>query len=93
MPVLKFRLNRKNSSGTYDTIHYETSANIVIRADGSTTVETSLVNMDSHIANTSNPHGVTYSQVGAAASSHTHAAADVTSGTFADARIPNLAAS
>ena len=46
MPVLKFRLNRKNSSGTYDTIHYETSANIVIRADGSTTVETSLVNMD-----------------------------------------------
>lgn len=36
---------------------------------------------------------LTAANVGAAASSHTHAAGDVTSGTFADARIPSLAIS
>ena len=92
MATLRYRLNRKNESGTYDTIHYETSANIVLRSDG-TTVETALQNCDSHIDNKNNPHGVTPSQIGAAASSHTHAASDTTSGTFAAARIPNLAAS
>ena len=92
LTTLKYRLNRKNSSGTHDTIHYETSANIVLRNDG-TTVETVLTTHDQHVANRSNPHGVTYSQVGAAASSHQHAAGDITSGTLAYARIPNLAAS
>lgn len=43
MSIKKFRLNRKNSSGSYDTIHYETSSNIVLRPDG-TTVEESLSN-------------------------------------------------
>ena len=43
MSIKKFRLNRKNSSGSYDTIHYETSSNIVMRPDGST-VEESLIN-------------------------------------------------
>ena len=33
------------------------------------------------------------SDIGAAATSHTHVAGDITGGTFADARIPNLAAS
>ena len=92
MATLKYRLNRKNSSGGYDTIHYETSSNIVMRSNGET-VEVALARADSHETNTSNPHNVTASQVGAAASSHTHAAGDVTSGTFAAARIPNLAAS
>lgn len=36
MAILKFRLNRKNASGTYDTIHYETSSNIVMRPSGRT---------------------------------------------------------
>ena len=36
---------------------------------------------------------ITPAAIGAAASSHTHAAGDVASGTFAAARIPNLAAS
>lgn len=36
---------------------------------------------------------LTNTDVGAAATSHTHAAGDVTSGTFADARIPTLAIS
>ena len=33
---MKYRLNRKNASGTYDTIHYETSSNIVLRPSGRT---------------------------------------------------------
>ena len=36
----------------------------------------------SHIANKSNPHDVTVSQIGAAASTHTHSASDITSGYF-----------
>ena len=36
MATLKYRLNRKNSSGSYDTIHYETSSNIVLRPSGRT---------------------------------------------------------
>ena len=34
MVTLKYRLNRKNASGSYDTIHYETSSNIVMRPSG-----------------------------------------------------------
>ena len=49
--------------------------------------------MNDHIANKSNPHSVTAAQIGAAATTHQHAATDITSGTFAAARIPNLAAS
>lgn len=36
----------------------------------------------SHISNKSNPHEVTVSQIGAAASTHTHSASDITSGYF-----------
>ena len=43
MATRKYRLNRKNSSGSYDVIHYETSSNIVVRPDGSS-VEESLSN-------------------------------------------------
>ena len=45
MATRKYRLNRRNSDGTYDVIHYETSSNIVMRPDGST-VEESLLNSD-----------------------------------------------
>ena len=34
MAVFKFRLNRKNSSGTYDTIHYETDSTVITRPNG-----------------------------------------------------------
>ena len=44
-------------------------------------------------AKASSKPSYTASEVGAAPSSHTHAAGDVTSGTFADARIPDLNAS
>ena len=43
MAIKKYRLNRKNSDGSYDAIHYETSSNIVLRPDGSS-VEESLSN-------------------------------------------------
>ena len=36
-------------------------------------------NLDTHTSNTSNPHNVTYDQVGAAAASHTHSGSDLTS--------------
>lgn len=49
--------------------------------------------VNDHIANKSNPHSVTAAQIGAAAATHQHAATNITSGTFAPARIPNLAAS
>lgn len=45
MGILKFRLNRKNSSGSYDTIHYESSSNIILRPN-STTVENSLISLE-----------------------------------------------
>ena len=42
MATLKQRLHRKNSSGSYDVIYLETTADLVKRADGSKSVEASL---------------------------------------------------
>lgn len=42
MATLKQRLHRKNAAGSYDVIYLETSATIVKRADGVTSVEDSL---------------------------------------------------
>lgn len=36
MAVLKQRMNRKNAAGEYDTVHMETSADIVLMPDGTT---------------------------------------------------------
>ena len=36
MATLKQRLHRKNNAGTYDTIHYETSSDVVMRPSGRT---------------------------------------------------------
>lgn len=41
MATLKQRVHRMNSSGSYDTIYYETSSEVVIRPDG-TTVESAI---------------------------------------------------
>ena len=43
-------------------------------------------NLDSHTSKKNNPHGVTASQIGAAASSHTHSASDINSGTLSAVR-------
>ena len=36
MATLKQRVHRMNSSGSYDTIHYETSSSLVLRPSGRT---------------------------------------------------------
>ena len=45
-----------------------------------------ITNLINHLANTSNPHSVTASQVGAAAASHNHSASNITSGTLSVSR-------
>lgn len=52
-------------------------------AGSAAAVQTNLTN---HINNKSNPHGVTLSQIGAAAASHNHSAGNITSGTLPVAR-------
>lgn len=66
MAILKQRLNRKNSSGTYDTIYLETVATVVKMSESdSTLLSTKISNMDTAIAG-KQPKG-SY-----AAASHTH---------------------
>ena len=80
MAILKQRLNRKNSSGTYDTVYLENIAtNIKISDTDSTLLSTKISNMDTAIAG-KQPAG-SY-----AAASHNHSAANITSGTLAVAR-------
>ena len=159
MATLKQRLHRKNADGGYDVVHLETSASVVMRADGSTSVEQSLTEIESwdllkyeeagdyagmpymeddastlegHPASdfvlaananfapsvhnhtksqiTDFSHSHTKSEISDFAhthtkaqitdfpttmtpAAHTHAASDITSGTFDAARIPNLNAS
>jgi putative uncharacterized protein (fragment) len=50
MAILKQRLHRKNSSGSYDTIHLETSSEVVVRPDG-TTVEAALTELKTSVSN------------------------------------------
>ncbi len=61
MATLKQRLHRKNVSGTYDVVHMETSADMVLMTDGKTKLSSKISAMDTTIA-------------GKAASSHTHPA-------------------
>lgn len=49
MAVLKQRLHRKNASGSYDTVHLETSSEVVVRPDG-TTVEASLTELKTSVS-------------------------------------------
>lgn len=74
MAILKQRLNRKNSSGTYDTIYLETIATVVKMSESdSTKLSDKISSMDTAIA-------------GKAAASHNHSASNITSGTLAVAR-------
>ena len=82
MATLKQRLHRKNASGTYDTIYFETSADLITGTlsvtqggTGATTAAAARTNL-----------GITPANIGAAASSHTHAASNITSGTLSAAR-------
>lgn len=49
MATLKQRLHRKNSSGSYDTVHLETSSDLVKRPDG-TTVEAALTELKTSVS-------------------------------------------
>lgn len=45
MATLKQRLHRKNASGTYDVIHYESSSDLIIRPNGNTVEEDLAANL------------------------------------------------
>lgn len=80
MAILKQRLNRKNDSGTYDTIYLETIATVIKMSDTDNTLLSSkIASMDTAI-NGKQPAG-SY-----AAASHNHNASNITSGTLAVAR-------
>lgn len=66
MATLKQRLHKKNSSGSYDVVHLETSAGLVLMSDG-TTVEAAVNGK----AASSHTHS------GYASSSHTHTASQI----------------
>ena len=97
MATIKQRLHRKNSSNTYDTIHLETSADLITGTlpvshggTGATTAANARTNLGA--AATSHTHDI--SQVtnlqttlnGKAASSHNHSASNITSGALSAAR-------
>ena len=97
MAILKQRLNRKNSSGTYDTIYLETIATVVKMSESdSTKLSDKISNMDTAIAGKQpagsyaaadhNHNGVYQPAGNYAAASHNHSAANITSGTLAVAR-------
>ena len=71
MATLKQRLHRKNSSGTYDTIHLETSADLIVGTLGV-----------AHGGTGATDAATARTNLGAAASSHNHSAANITSGTL-----------
>ena len=88
MAILKQRLNRKNSSGTYDTIYLETVATVVKMSDtDSTLLSTKISNMDTAIAGkqpkgsyaaANHNHNGVYQPAGSyAAASHTHNGANL----------------
>ena len=73
MAIVKQRLHRKNSSGTYDVIHLETDSSMVKMSDGATTLQTAI---DGKAASNHN-HDSTYSKTnhthsGYASSTHNH---------------------
>lgn len=73
MAVLKTILHKKNSSGNYDDVYVRTRADNVLMTDNSTLLSAKISAMDTTIS-------------GKAASSHNHAASNITSGTLGVAR-------
>lgn len=49
MAVLKQRMNRKNAAGEYDTVHMETSADIVLMPDGTTKLSDKITTIEREI--------------------------------------------
>lgn len=84
--------NVPNKSTNDQTPTYETATTFATLTSGeklSTAfgkIKLAITNLINHIANRSNPHGVTAAQVNAAAKSHTHNASDINAGTVPVAR-------
>ena len=67
----------KIETGIVDALS-SVSAQATAIADAKKTGTDAQNNLNSHLLNTSNPHGVTASQIGAATSSHTHSKSQIT---------------
>ena len=84
--------NVPNRSTNDQTPTYETATSFATLTSGeklSTAfgkIKLAITNLINHIANKSNPHGVTAAQVNAAAKAHTHNATDINAGTVPVAR-------
>lgn len=84
--------NVPNKSTNDQTPTYETATTFATLTSGeklSTAfgkIKLAITNLINHIANKSNPHGVTAAQVNAAAKAHTHNASDINAGTVPVAR-------
>lgn len=84
--------NVPNRSTNDQTPTYETATSFATLTSGeklSTAfgkIKLAITNLINHIANKSNPHGVTAAQVNAAAKAHTHNASDINAGTVPVAR-------
>lgn len=84
--------NVPNRSTNDQTPTYDTATSFATLTSGeklSTAfgkIKLAITNLINHIANKSNPHGVTAAQVNAAAKAHTHNASDINAGTVPVAR-------
>lgn len=84
--------NVPNKSTNDQTPTYDTATSFATLTSGeklSTAfgkIKLAITNLINHIANKSNPHGVTAAQVNAAAKAHTHNASDINAGTVPVAR-------
>lgn len=98
MATLKQRLHRKNASGTYDTIHFESTSDLILRPSGRT-VEQDLADYLPEVqASDSVPQSLSKLIIGntknwikgkqISMENHVHDTSDVVSGTFSISRFP-----
>ncbi len=91
VPLARLKLGSGQGldADTVDGIHAATTAaaNVLLALDASGKLPADITgnaatasDAQTHIARADNPHGVTYAQTGAAASSHTHGQADIQAG-------------
>ena len=78
--------NKKYVDDTVSPVSSVANSAASTASTANTTATNAKSAIDTHVANKENPHEVTYSQTGAAAEDHNHAAGDITSGTLGVAR-------
>ena len=98
MATLKQRLHRKNASGTYDTIHFESTSDLILRPSGRT-VEQDLADYLPEVQASDNvPQSLKKLIIGntknwingkeISMEDHTHSASDITTGNLSTSRLP-----